>query len=128
MLDLNEKIQNAVEWIEALAADEYGQTTRVLGSLERGFCCLGVARHECFVKDSGDDLLSLAGARDMGLYSGFGRPCTIKKYDHLPALVSLNDEAGYTFPQIAQHLLSNLTAYFRPDVAEGIAEYFWGSK
>lgn len=124
--NLEDIIENACEWIKALASNEFSQTQGRMKDMD-GFCCLGVARH---ITDFGDvvhpqyelDLSELEWFEKefLGLRDSEGY--------HVSAPVSLiryNDERGYTFPMIAAALLCELESFFEDDVAAGVEDYFF---
>ena len=118
------QIKNAVLWIEKLMTaekDGIRQGARQLGDEELGFCCLG---YGCFVTSTpydpehafSEEFQKVVGLKDemgMSMSSKLGRSC-----------VAMNDNDGFTFPQIALQLNTFPDEYFEPSVAKGIKEHF----
>jgi len=103
------------KWVKALRSGEYKQSREVLyNSLEKGYCCLGVAGVVCGLSN-----YSIGG--DKGQFNTFSfTDNTLKKYKNqgLPSLlidtrvttklIELNDEEEYTFDEIADFIEKNL--------------------
>jgi len=117
---MSEKVERAVEWIEELAANEFNQRTCRLGSVDEGFCCLGVAqylhRDYCW-SDEGPDY------SDNSYLDFYGKLGLRGGAQH--ELGRMNDLRGLSFPEIAQRMLSNPYEFFTDSVAEGIEDYFF---
>lgn len=107
-MDTEDKIEAACEWIELLAEARFPQATRRLANGESR-CCLGVMRDVC-------------GSGELDWKDTLEDCCF--PHDQFE-LAKLNDYR-LTHPEIARDVLRNLRQYFDPDVAEGVAEYFWG--
>ena len=122
---LQEKIDNAVKWIDALPSYKqapYGHRAR-LGDETRGFCCLGVG---CHVLDMDYDpsrgiskpfqhkvgLTTDMGGIGDGLY--YGRSC----------LTQVNDSTKAGFKRIAKFIKNNPEKVFDENIAEGIKEHY----
>lgn len=114
-MDTEEIIENACEWIETLAANEFKQNQGQLGDESTGFCCLGVANFMFnFGGDYSDTNLTPSGFDALGI-----------TYAGASLAISLNDDYSYSFPEIARELISKPCNFFPPAVAQGIKEHFW---
>ncbi|RWL14841.1 MAG: hypothetical protein EOR57_31340 [Mesorhizobium sp.] len=108
-LTLEQMKANRKLWVEALRSGRYEQTKSTLVD-SRGYCCLGVA---CVVAGKQDDEISdftnLSDFKDVRKFFG------IRDYDgdfYGGSLVCLNDDAGYTFEQIAEVIESEPPGLF----------------
>ena len=122
-----ERISNAIEWIDSLAAQSFKKGTGTLGEYHSGMCCLGVVNHlfslgvnhhenYLFAMESGIDVVGL-------------KPNTQE------TLAEMNDGQDgeysgpfvevHSHPEIAKALVSNPYKYFISEVAEGVAEHYW---
>jgi hypothetical protein len=106
-------------WIAALRSGEYTQTT---GKLKRthtgyeGFCCLGVLC-DLARKDGGEDWEASKSSPGLWYYKDRGAdiPWILANYlslnaDQRSRLISMNDSARKSFPEIADYIEAN----FRP--------------
>ena len=120
-MNTEERVENAVEWIDALCVNDWKQHTGAMNGGPGSHCCLGVARKVC--EFEGTNISFLIGVeRDaLGLHHTDGStPLT-----GLMGLASMND-GGRSHQYIVRMMLRNLKAYFKADVADGIAEHYWG--
>ena len=122
MISTEIKIQNAINWIEALLSGEYPQGAGVLGNAEIGYCCWGLG---CFIvgkkyepKDGWDS--------ELYKYIGF-KDTDAQLISHLKGAFSLslaNDDAGVSFEDIARHLVVHADEQFEPEVAAALKDHF----
>jgi hypothetical protein len=98
------------EWLTALRSGKFTQSTGQLGNKALGFCCLGLLAHKCELVFDGDNgLLSQLGPRDP-----FGNMMYRKiPSDMQSTLASLNDEAQFTFKQIADEVEESFKDYWK---------------
>ena len=127
-----QRIQNAITWIDKLLTTRMKQGQQELGNSKTGHCCLGVAckvlgvpyRHEA---SSSKELVPA-----LGLHNSFGIFRDTKaefEDDGLGSeqtfgLTELNDEADFTFKQIAKRIIDRPHCYFRSGVAKGIRDHY----
>lgn len=123
--DAEYKAEVVIDWIKALAANEYPQSARGTLKNSEGYCCLGVLNNDLKLRDTGKNkfgvLTSFLDFDDEG-------------YDPVPEagirrmvqndLAAMND-GGASFPEIAKQLISNPDKFFIPAVANQIKEYFY---
>ena len=108
----NKFTKHQLKWLEALESGEYKQGYKRLKGKSGGYCCLGVATR---VVDPEYKIHVLEYAASMvvvgklNLLDEFG---SHKNSDPENSLVTLNDELGYTFKEIAKHLRENPSDYF----------------
>jgi len=138
--DTEDKIEQACEWIIALAADDYFQTTGVMhknvhdNTIESwvvnynpsyGMCCLGVLRSMAH-----PDIPELDEKSPEESELAWSEPAPWEREQYgihlkgLGRLVMFNDEDQLTFPEIAKELVAAPKQFFHKAVAEGVAEYF----
>ena len=110
------------QWIAELRSGKHKQGRNKLCSTEHEYCCLGVAAkfvlHQEEEESDGGAYICLNGSsyflgdyEKIGLHSYNGAPITDYAND-LRQLTILNDDAGYTFSQIADVLEEHPEAYF----------------
>jgi hypothetical protein len=120
MENYEDVIENAIEWIDELAQNNYKQDKGAMQT-NKGFCCLGVARE-------------LMEPTDSFLFKTIYRLSyeETKHYGLLPRGVSccmeMNDNDGLTFPEIAAALVKKPHFFFKSAVAEGIQEHYYETK
>lgn len=117
-LTLEQKIDNALMWIESLDLPKglaYPQGERVLGNESMGFCCLGLQCH--LSGNSYSYHWNYPGYEEnyVGLVSACSFPVA---GSDLPPLANMNDE-GVSFREIASHLKKHPHEYLE----EGVADY-----
>lgn len=121
--------KNAKKWLAALRSGRFKQIKNNLcarkGQKSLGYCCLGVAC-EIFRKENPDILIrnrDLVYEFDDGNEDTF-LPSPVRKWlglgteggdplnQDLPSCVSMNDDDGFSFREIADRLERNHTEYF----------------
>ena len=115
-LTAEEKAKNVVKWANALWSEKYKQGAGRLGD-EDGYCCLGVG---CMVTKTpfrSDQGCSIGFQKRAGLMD------TIGTLQNRVSLIQLNDERGYSFPKIADHIWKNKAELFVPEVAKALNQY-----
>lgn len=117
--DVEEQCENAIEWIESLAANEFTQRKRSMGIGPTSMCCLGVARY-LFSTNGCDSSVPNYQELPTGLLNSAGEPTDVT----LEGLYYLNDRV-MTHPQIAKHLVTYPEEYFKEEVADAVKRYFW---
>lgn len=126
MNTLEEKIENAVNWIDELLDTQYKQATSRLGNIHDGFCCLGVCNYVNDLYEADKSTLYLS-FKKVGLISASGQftiPIETKDDIAIMSLVSLNDIHNWTFKQIGELIRDYPQYIFRPKVAGGIIEHY----
>jgi len=125
---LEEKVSRSIKWIDTLCTStEYKQGKNSLGSIENGFCCLGLG---CYV--TGIDFHYTFGDSyefklSTGLYNAGGK---LKKgtfgevYKNAKSLLALNDKLGLQFSEIGWLIKANLERLFEKDVALKLREHY----
>jgi hypothetical protein len=119
MNTVEEQVEKAVDWIEALCDNSFDQGFNRMIDKNGGFCCLQVGKYVNNLGGGEEDLeyaLSVEETEEVGL----------KTYNSQDYLSELNDVDGFSHDRIGKELLSNLKFFFKKEVAEGIAEHFWG--
>lgn len=123
-MDKQDVIENVIEWIETLAAEEFKQGRGMLED-NGAFCCLGVGNmllnRPYDISDPSYPSASYLGDGDGDLpvpELGLKRGGQID-------LAMLNDDNRYSFSEIAAEMVKNPSNYFTKPVAEGVKEYFW---
>ena len=121
------KVANAIKWIDGLLVTRYKQGKNMLGNKEIGFCCLGYGCHILDIDYSyamgfNSDFAENVGLNhEEGLFlpsepSGRGVPCS--------SIGGLNDQAGWTFNQIAKFMISRDFSMFEDNVAGKLVEHY----
>lgn len=88
--------QIKAKWIEALRGDKYEQNRNGIGQGER-LCCIGVGGRVVGLRDTDALWFTLEVGDRLGLSDGQRRD-----------LVSMNDEEGKSFAEIADYIESSL--------------------
>lgn len=117
-LKQDEVIQNACEWIEALAQADYPQGFNQLKDKERRYCCLGAGR-EVMGGPQGDSCMGYLSYQEQG-------DLGLKGFHVQRRLARFNDSMHLTHPQIAVRILLHPRTFFRAAVARGVEEHFFG--
>lgn len=126
-LDTEDKVNNAIDWITALAQSEYRQKRGNLG-YSGSYCCLGVLANEVgierdedenefYIRDDGMEPVNEVGLRPFRQHELSGRNDSEGS--------SLDEYDPHRHYDIARLLLTNPYDYFVPEVAEGIKEHFY---
>ena len=124
-LDVEDRVENTIEWLLALLQSDYPQAQKCLEDLSTGsMCCLGVGNTVCgastFQFDGSEKTLPFhedAWAFGLANRGSLSNPKGDK------SLYVLNDN-GTTHPEIARIVLSNPDEYLSEDVIPGVLEYF----
>ena len=141
--DVEEQVEEACEWIVALAQDDFEQTTNVMckgvdgnsvaswvakSTPESGMCCLGVLRSMSHPDVPEEDE---SGEYDPAYVLDNSEPNKWERAEYgltnpgVAFLVGYNDTYKLSFPQIAFKILEQPDKHFVQEVAEGIEEYFF---
>jgi hypothetical protein len=119
---MKEKTKNAITWIDGLLETQEKQGYGMLGNSKGGFCCLGYGCYKLGIdyfdeRESDQRLVELTGLHDM-----YGT--IISGYNNFVNLVELNDEAEYSFKEIANIIKENLRDVFTEDVAVELEKHY----
>ena len=101
------QVDNAIKWLEALVSGKYKQGKNWLMTGppgDRKYCCLGVG-YDVLHPGKYSDQASLNFFQDheaLGLNGNYGDYCG---KEQMPSCISLNDNSGKSFIEIAQQLL-----------------------
>lgn len=100
------------KWVDALRSGKYKQGRRLLKNRDNEFCCLGVL---CDLEDNTKwekYKTQIGPCYKWGYSVGLLPPLIGDKYKisnyHVEKLVSLNDNAHYSFNEIADYIEENL--------------------
>lgn len=93
------------KWVNALRSGEYKQTDGILFG-DCGYCAIGVALHSVG-KISNDDLFNQAVVTEC-MIDDYNLPFIYEDDQILDEVTELNDNAGYTFDEIAEWIESNI--------------------
>jgi len=144
-MDTEDQVEQACEWIVALAQNDFEQTTNVMCrgvdgdsvaswvadfAPESGMCCLGVLRSMAHpdVPEGDKDGAFIEPAYLLDSTE----PAVWEREEYgltnlgVTYLVGYNDMVMLSFPQIAAKILAQPHNHFVQEVAEGIEEYFFG--
>ena len=126
-----EQIENSIRWIAALSSNKHSQGKSILGDEKLGFCCLGLACHiNGFDYEPKNPWLSHRNMEELGLENKMGKAIVGSRLAFSGnarmyfSLVDANDDAGLTFPEIAEVIIENAEYLFIPEVAKGVTDYF----
>lgn len=127
-LDLEDVIDNCVEWIKALADSSYPRAVGYLFGSDGAMCCLGVGRaivnNSARINNKSDKVLNEHQKDWLGLRCVGGAPAWFASDDLYP-LTILNDDFNYSHPKIAGMILSQPHVYLKDEIAEGVLDYFF---
>lgn len=113
-----QKIANAIKWIDGLETTTEKQTTNKLGDTTQGFCCLGFGCHVLGIKYGTELGTSTDFANSVGLIDDLGSD----GLEH--TLTELNDHYKMTFKEIAQQIKEDDFDRFRDDVRQGLQNHY----
>ena len=128
-----QRIQNAITWIDKLLTTRMKQGQQELGNSKTG-TLLPWSRLQgtrCLISPRSQQFQG-AGPCSLGLHDSFGifRDTKAEFEDDKVGseqrfgLTELNDEADFTFKQIAKRIIDRPHCYFRPGVAKGIRAHY----
>ena len=148
---MNEQAEFVIEWIEALASNDYDQCRGTMSDSLRGddyreeryspdprkdsFCCLGVAREVAREFGFSDDIPPQEKApknpyadveevwSSIDLSSAELRAFGLNT-EAVSTLIAYNDEEHLPFSAIARRILKKPAYFFRSDIAEAVEDYF----
>lgn len=125
-ITIKEQQENAIKWLEALLSGKYEQGKNCLGDEDTGYCCWGlgckIVGIDFSPSDGWDDnLYQYIGYKNEG---GYIDPIVKKGSHKYVSLALLNDNASWTFFQIADYLIEHCETNFIPEVAEAIKQHF----
>lgn len=125
-MQTEDKIKNAIKWINELMTTDEKQTSNTLGNRKVGFCCLGLGCYILNLDYQWDSPLEPAFTESVGLLTPNGAPLgePVRRVSSLLSLAVYNDNIKKTFSQISEILKDNATTYFQKDVADGINKHF----
>lgn len=109
---MTEESEQAIDWLLALFTGAYPQGRGQLGTLNSGFCCLGVA----------NTVLNL-GCEPDDPFIGYG---WLVMLDTQRKLAGFNDTKRWSHHRIAQEIVSSPERYLPPSVAQDVIEFFTG--
>lgn len=122
-----QKIQNAITWIDGLKNTRVLQGRGELGDSETGYCCLGYGCKRLGIPYNKWDQVSEefkfeVGLKDEeGIFSG-------ESVAYFNSLVGLNDDAEWSFRKISTFLKKRAKDVFIPEVAEGLIKHYKNGK
>ena len=121
-----EKIANAVKWIEVLPTAK--QATEIkyksrLGDAENGYCCLGLGCDVIGLSYRPSDGFSSEFKTAVGLLHEEGQLYGGTFYNRT-TLAAVNDGTKAGFKRIAKFIKTNPYKLFHTDVAEGITNHY----
>ena len=112
------QVESAIEWIEALASNDFPHATKTMKNA-KGLCCLGAAR-ELFGYAAGPYTTPHPGLPSNGETSQYGLNVYIKA-----TLIRYNDLKAAAHSDIVHMLVGDPYRFFIPEVAEEVAYHFW---
>lgn len=133
MITTEQKIENAIKWIKGLKYTKLPQANGSLGDRESGFCCLGYGCSRLNIDYDPNNGDSDEFQKQVGLLTTTGRFSSNFDIEYINgwgnfrfsnSLVSLNDDANYSFRKISTVLINHPEKIFEEEVAKGIKEYF----
>lgn len=121
-----EKINNAIIWIDGLKGTTLKQGKHQLGDKEEGFCCLGYACHKLEVPFNFDDPYAIPLKDTIGLkgFNGVIEGGVIIDGFNRKTLAEVNDETDYSFRRISTLIKKRLDDIFIPSVARGLKKHY----
>ena len=136
-LNTEQKIANAIKWIDGLRNTKFKQAKHHLGNKENGFCCLGYGCHRLKIDFEFCDADSIEFQKAVGLSAADGRfnhigyteKSVIQKREGLRPLyadnlIDLNDDLDYSFRRISTFIKSRLEDLFVAPVAKGLIKHY----
>ncbi len=138
-LTVNEKVDNAIMWIDSLAKTKVKQGQSQLGNSKEGYCCLGWACKKLKVNYNYQEEFNKEVIDLMGLKTKEGcfiRDKDSKSYEDLGnnielngtyygSIADINDTDGrYNFKDISNIIKDNLSLLFEPMVAHKLIEHY----
>lgn len=105
----------ARKWLRELETTKLKQGKTKLGNAKEGFCCLGIAMRMLGEKHFGEDtVLSFETMNKLGLRHWGGSPTASSGRNvKLPSCTTMNDNLGWSFKGIAEHLRKYAKYYFK---------------
>lgn len=123
MRTTEQKVENAITWIDGLAKTRVKQTHGRLGDSEDGYCCLGYGCMKLKVDcDSFDEFSGLMAYRVglktvEGMFDG-------DYIEEKESLADLNDSGGYSFNAISKIIKENTMKLFEREVAQKLDKHY----
>lgn len=126
---LEEKIENAIKWIDGLKTTQVKQGTSELGNSERGYCCLGYGCMKLKIPYKADDGTNKEFIKAIGLNGLEGtridnNPLGIKNNSNIDSLIEANDDFNYSFRRISTLIKKNIDGLFIPEVAINLKTHY----
>lgn len=121
MISTEIKIQNAINWLEALLIGKYPQGKNNLGDDKIGYCCWGLGCKIVGLEYEPLDGWNLTLHEKIGFTSSTGDLVSSLKGFNM--LHDANDN-GVSFEDIARHLVLHADEQFEPEVAVAVKEHF----
>lgn len=117
-LTTEEKVQNAIKWVDELLTTDVKQGYGKLGDMSDGYCCLGLGCHTLGLQYDPDYYESWGFQKVVGLRTAIGM------FDQT-SLVTLNDLGDFSFKQIGEVIKKKYHSLFEEDVAKALDAH-WG--
>lgn len=121
MITTEIKIQNAINWIEALLSGKYPQGKYKLGDDKIGYCCWGLGCKIVNLGYSPSQGWNMELNKHIGFINNTGNLHT--NLLDFSALHQANDN-GVSFYSIARHLVLHADEQFEHEVAVAVKEHF----
>lgn len=130
-LTTNDKIQNAVKWIDGLIDGDFKKGIGKLGNEKMGYCCLGAGCKILNIPYRPTFEVSKVFQKNVGLTGVDGEfkehPDSEFFYHEISgrsSLVDLNDNTNKSLADIGKFIKKNANHLFIKDVATGIIEHY----
>ena len=122
-----DKVANAIKWIDGLLVTTVKQGDGQLGNSEIGFCCLGYGCHVLDIVCRPTMGFSSTFAVNVGLRHEegfFSPPMFLDVGSRCNSLSQLNDRGGWSFSQIAKFMIDRDFSMFEDDVAAQLVGHY----
>lgn len=126
MLSIEQKIENAIKWINGLSNTKLPQGTGTLGNKQIGFYCLGYACNRLNIPYDSFEEYEPSLVEYVGLKDEYGTIDNSLQIDDtfFDTLAELNDEAKLSFRRISTVIKNRAEDIFIKEVAEGVKKHF----
>ena len=121
-----DKVANAIKWIDGLLVTTVKQGDGQLGNSEIGFCCLGYGCHVLDVDYQANEDYSNPFAVEVGLKKDnarFAPPESIGDSAYY-SLADLNDSGKLSFNQIAKFMINRDFSMFEDEVSDKLVKHY----
>lgn len=122
-----QKVKNAITWIDGLKNTRLRQGKGELGDSKTGYCCLGYGCKRLKIPYDSLDEISEEFQFNVGLKDEEGL-FTGESISYFNSLVDLNDVAKWSFRKISTFLKKRAKDVFIPEVAEGLIKHYNSKK